>query len=227
MLPAGSCRRIGRRAGTGRKSSVHRTRARLLRTRCQRPRRCAANHRDERAPPHSITSSARARKACAMSRPRVFAVFRLITNSKRVDCTIGKSAGLAPLRMRPGRQAGDAWNPFLSRELSRLVASTVPYDREARSPRQESNCRGFLSPDLSPFVSVLGPFRRAFAPAETAGAGAPSFAPPVGDFAFGLARDGRAPAQYNLLQGDGVGTQTGAVPSQLMSRRAWRFGSPS
>ena len=32
----------------------------LLRPRRERPRRRAAEHRDERAPPHSITSSARA-----------------------------------------------------------------------------------------------------------------------------------------------------------------------
>jgi hypothetical protein len=47
--------------------------------------------------PHSIISSARADNVGGTSMPSAFAVLRLITNSNLVDCTIGRSAGLAPL----------------------------------------------------------------------------------------------------------------------------------
>jgi hypothetical protein len=36
-----------------------------------------------------------------MVRPRALAVFMLMTNSNLFDCTIGKSAGFSPFRMRP------------------------------------------------------------------------------------------------------------------------------
>src|SRR5262245_40111928 len=74
----------------------------LLRARRKRPRgRRAAKKGDEVAPLHSITSSARARSVGGTSRPSVLAVVRLMTNSKLVACTTGRSAALAPLRMRP------------------------------------------------------------------------------------------------------------------------------
>src|SRR5262249_25817349 len=58
----------------------------LLRARHERPPcRRAAEKRDERAPLHSITSSARASSVGGISRPRAFAVFRLITSSNLVD----------------------------------------------------------------------------------------------------------------------------------------------
>src|SRR5215470_2823994 len=50
---------------------------------------------------HSITSSARARSSGNTSSPSALAVCRLMTNSNLVDCTTGKSAGLAPLRTWP------------------------------------------------------------------------------------------------------------------------------
>src|SRR5262245_7460876 len=46
-----------------------------------------------------MTSSARASTAGGIVRPRAFAVFRLITNSNLVGCSMGRSAGFAPLRM--------------------------------------------------------------------------------------------------------------------------------
>src|SRR5262249_32164704 len=74
----------------------------LLRARRERPRGSrAAEQRNEVAPPHSITSSARASSVVGTVRPIVFAVCRLMTNSNLVGCTTGKSVGLAPLRMRP------------------------------------------------------------------------------------------------------------------------------
>src|SRR5262245_9326890 len=72
----------------------------LLRTRLERPCRRGAEQRDELAPLHSITSSARASTAGGISRPSAFAVFRLITSSYFVGACTGRSAGFSPLRMR-------------------------------------------------------------------------------------------------------------------------------
>ena len=51
--------------------------------------------------PHSITSSARARRVGGTARPSALAVGRLTTSSNLVDRTTGRSAGLAPLSMLP------------------------------------------------------------------------------------------------------------------------------
>src|SRR5262249_42276363 len=81
--------------------SDHRHR-RLLRASRERPRhRCAGQQRDERAAPHSITSSARASSVGGTSRLSAFAVLRLITSSNLVACTTGRSAAFSPLRTRP------------------------------------------------------------------------------------------------------------------------------
>src|SRR5262249_33027263 len=79
---------------TGTKETDHRQR--LLRARRERPHRRAAEERDEVAPFHSITSSARVSMVGAMSRPSALAVLRLITSSKRVGCSTGRSPGFAP-----------------------------------------------------------------------------------------------------------------------------------
>src|SRR5262249_21838637 len=73
----------------------------LLRAHFEGPR-ChrAAEQRDELAPPHSITSSARASRVGGTSRPRAFAVLRLITSSYFVGTCTGRSAAFSPLRMR-------------------------------------------------------------------------------------------------------------------------------
>jgi hypothetical protein len=74
----------------------------LLRARRERPRgRGAADQGDELPPFHSITSSARASSVAGISRPSILAVTALMTNSNLLDCTTGRSAGLASLRMRP------------------------------------------------------------------------------------------------------------------------------
>src|SRR5262249_21437426 len=70
---------------------------RLLRTRRDRPRRRAAEQRNELAAPHSITSSARASRVGGTSRPIAFAVLRLITSSYLVGACTGRSAGFSPL----------------------------------------------------------------------------------------------------------------------------------
>src|SRR5262249_33454054 len=61
---------------------------RLLRPRRERPRDRAAEQRDELAPFHSITSSARPERGSGTVMPSAFAVLRLITSSKRVGCSI-------------------------------------------------------------------------------------------------------------------------------------------
>src|SRR5262249_57371826 len=86
----------------------------LLRASRQRPRRRrAAEQREELAPLHSITSSARASRAVSAdfwvatrsasagtSRPSGLAVLRLMTVSYLVGACTGRSAGFSPLRMR-------------------------------------------------------------------------------------------------------------------------------
>ena len=70
---------------------------RLLRACRERPScRRAANKRDERAPPHSITLSARNTSPGGTSWPMAFAVWRLMTNSMWLGCSTGKSVGFAP-----------------------------------------------------------------------------------------------------------------------------------
>src|SRR5262249_22778084 len=90
----------------------------LLRPRRQRPRRRAAEQRDEGATPHSMTSSAVCRNGSGMVRPSAFAVLRLITSSYLVGCWTGRSLGLAPLRIR-------STYPAACRNMS---ASSGPYE---------------------------------------------------------------------------------------------------
>src|SRR5262245_39255932 len=76
--------------------------ARLLCARGERPSGAGgAEQRDELAPFHSITSSARASSVAGTSMPSIRAVWALMTSSNLVDCSTGMSAGFAPLRMRP------------------------------------------------------------------------------------------------------------------------------
>src|SRR5262249_29385172 len=73
----------------------------LLRARRERPRRRAAQQRDELAALHSITSSAATSSLSGTVRPKALAVLRLIASSNVVGCRTGNSGGFAPLRMRP------------------------------------------------------------------------------------------------------------------------------
>src|SRR5439155_24850689 len=66
----------------------------------QRPRsRCAAQKRDELAPLHSITSSARSSSDVGTSTASAFAVLRFTTSSNLVGCSTGRSPGFAPLKI--------------------------------------------------------------------------------------------------------------------------------
>ena len=73
----------------------------LLRVARERPRRRARKSRDELAPSHSITSSARASSFAGTSRPSALAVLRLITISNFVGCITGSSLGFSAFRIRP------------------------------------------------------------------------------------------------------------------------------
>ena len=64
-----------------------------------RQRRCAAESRDELAPFHSMTSSARNRKDSGMLNPMALAVFRLTTNSNLTGSSTGRSVGLVPFKI--------------------------------------------------------------------------------------------------------------------------------
>src|SRR5207248_4744443 len=76
-------------------------------------------------PHHSITCSAPASSILGITMPRAFAVLRLITSSNFVGACTGRSAGLAPRRMRltysDARPAGGHRTL-----LCRLRASLVP-----------------------------------------------------------------------------------------------------
>src|SRR5262245_14427799 len=74
---------------------------RLLRPCYDRPRRRAAEQRDELATAdHSITSSARASSMAGISRPIPFAVARLMIKSNLLACSTGRSPAFSPLRIR-------------------------------------------------------------------------------------------------------------------------------
>jgi 2-polyprenyl-6-methoxyphenol hydroxylase-like FAD-dependent oxidoreductase len=89
--------RLGRRA-TEKSDDRHR---RLLGARRERPHSRPAEQRDEVASVHSITSSAIASTPGGMARPGALAVLRLMISSNLESCTMGRSAGFSPLRMRP------------------------------------------------------------------------------------------------------------------------------
>src|SRR5262249_29537871 len=72
----------------------------------ERPHWCrAAEQRDELAAVHSITSSARSNVAVGTSRSSAFAVLRLRMNWNFAARSIGRSTGLAPLRILSTKKA--------------------------------------------------------------------------------------------------------------------------
>ena len=73
---------------------------RLLRARCERPGRgSATNKRDELAPPHSITSSARAIRFGGKVRPIAPAVLRLTDKVNLSGACTGSSPGRTPRKV--------------------------------------------------------------------------------------------------------------------------------
>src|SRR6516225_1403913 len=89
------------RGGSGRPEADEADdRRRLLRACRHRPRRHTAEQCNERAPLHSITSSAMASSAGDNSRPSALAAVRLIMSSYLVGCWNGRSPGFSPRKMR-------------------------------------------------------------------------------------------------------------------------------
>jgi hypothetical protein len=118
----------------------------------ERPYRRTAESRDELASPHSITSSARNRRASGIVRPIALAVLRLITNAKFVGCSIGKSAGAAPrstLSTRPAtsRYARTMRGPYPSNPPSWALSghSKIDGSRSRRSHRRTGGLLGVHS----------------------------------------------------------------------------------
>src|SRR5262249_18809350 len=70
----------------------------LLRPKWERPHCRAAENRNELAPPHSITSSARTRTCIGIFILRVSAVLRFRVVKNLVGCWIGSSLGFAPFK---------------------------------------------------------------------------------------------------------------------------------
>jgi AAA domain-containing protein len=68
---------------------------------CPRCARSCRERMQQKGILYSITSSARCWRNQGRSRPSALAVLRLITRSNLVGCTIGNSAGFAPLRIFP------------------------------------------------------------------------------------------------------------------------------
>src|SRR5438093_8128625 len=64
-----------------------------------------AGRREPGEADHSITRSARRRRESGILSASAFAVLRLMTSSKLVGCSIGRLAGLAPLRIRSTKSA--------------------------------------------------------------------------------------------------------------------------
>src|SRR5439155_9592819 len=65
-----------------------------------RNKNACTQHSDKRSSVHhSMIWSARSRIGCGIVMPSALAAFMLITNSNLVGCSIGRSAGFAPLRI--------------------------------------------------------------------------------------------------------------------------------
>src|SRR5262249_32782240 len=106
----------------------------LLGLRRERPsRRRAAEKRDELAPLHSITSSARASSVGGTSRPRALAVLRLIAISNLVGACTGRSAAFSPLRMRSTYSAA----------RGNVSPRSIPY--ETKPPSRTMNRNGYTA----------------------------------------------------------------------------------
>src|SRR4029077_9249640 len=91
-----SIRKCARRCAVKQPDDRHR----LLRAYRERPgHHRAAEKRNEFTAFHSITSSARASTVGGIFRPSALAVLRLMTRLNRVGCSMGRSAGLTPLRI--------------------------------------------------------------------------------------------------------------------------------
>src|SRR5262249_51858775 len=102
LQPLAQCHRTGLRFSIIRNSHQHDNPPHplaLLRAHRERPCGRAAYERDELAPVHSITSSARSRNGSGIVSPSAFAVVRLMMRANFVGCSTGMSPGFAPRRI--------------------------------------------------------------------------------------------------------------------------------
>ena len=100
----------------------------LLRACCQRPcGRRATQERDELAPPHSITSSARSSSDVGSSIPSVLALFGLTTTLNFTARSIGRFAGRTPFRILSTKDANEKRGP----QGQRHIPSPRPLPPEA------------------------------------------------------------------------------------------------
>ena len=106
QLTQGLAKCVVSRTGRRRQVSDPPDPALRLRAQRERPRSSyATQDQNQRAAPHSITSSARASRIGGSSILSSLAVLMLMTNSSLLACSTGKSAGLAPLRIRSVKYA--------------------------------------------------------------------------------------------------------------------------
>jgi hypothetical protein len=108
----------------------HRHRLLLRSEGAQRDHR-AADEEKQLAPPHSMTSSARARIDCGTVRPSAVAVLRLTTSSNLVGCSTGRSAGFGALEDLPDTNADLAID---SREAGSIADQERENGRRGRAP---------------------------------------------------------------------------------------------
>ena len=105
-----------------------------LRGRRERPRRRrAAEQRDELAPSHSMTSSARASTVVGISRPSAFAAFRLTTSSYLFGACTGRSGGFSPLRMRSTYSPHSSYQLWIAAGHRRRQANSLDAPRQCFS----------------------------------------------------------------------------------------------
>jgi hypothetical protein len=106
----------------------------------------------------SITSSARTSREVGTWGTRVFAALKLMTSSKVVGCSTGRSAGLAPLSIRSTayvrlrRPSGGTGSSNWSRMIRRLQPRRSR-DAVRRSPAQLSAQASRSSPDVQALIS--------------------------------------------------------------------------
>ena len=135
----------------------------LLRARGERPcGRRAAEQRDELAPPHSITSSARASSVGGTSRPSAFAVLRLITSlvlGRRLHRQVGRLlaledavdvAGRAPVLVDDIRPVGD--------QAAGGDEGAIAVDRGQLVPGRQRDDQIAMTLRRAPAVTIRPPF---------------------------------------------------------------------
>jgi hypothetical protein len=93
---------------------------------------------------YSMTSSARVSRDAGMSRPSDFAVLRLMESRNFDGCSIGRSAGFAPLRNR------------VSQEELQTMVKRYERERDARDAVTQAEMHAHVQHTLEGFADMLG-----------------------------------------------------------------------